>query len=87
MSEINKIMKARLNLTIDQQLLEQIKGYATKKKVSISELVEDYFKHIAKPKSERNILDMVEQLPNPKIDVSGDLKKEYFKNKGKNHGL
>jgi len=42
-------MKARLNLTIDETLLARIKSYSENKKVSISELVEQYFYSISKP--------------------------------------
>ena len=42
-------MKTRLNLTIDDNLLSSMKVYATKQQMSISELVENYFKRITKP--------------------------------------
>ncbi|WP_240768660.1 DUF6364 family protein [Olivibacter sp. XZL3] len=37
-------MKAKLNLTIDKQLLTEVKAYAAQKHSSVSELVEGYFK-------------------------------------------
>lgn len=42
-------MKTRLNLTIDQSLLESMKAYAANKNTSVSELVETCFKKIARP--------------------------------------
>jgi hypothetical protein len=42
-------MKTRLNLTIEDALLKEIKFYARKRKTSVSELVEGYFKAVTKP--------------------------------------
>ena len=36
-------MKARLNITIEENLLSTVKIYASKQHTSISELVENYF--------------------------------------------
>lgn len=37
------IMKTRLNLTIEENLLQRMKAYASRKHISLSELVEGYF--------------------------------------------
>lgn len=74
-------MKARLNLTIDSNLLETIKAYAASKQTSISELVESYFKNISRPAKRKSILDLVEKLPDPKMKFQGDLKVQYFESK------
>jgi hypothetical protein len=58
-------MKERLNLTIDGALLEAMKAYAAGKGMSVSELVESYFRQVTKPVQRRNILDMVDQLEGP----------------------
>ena len=55
-------MKERLNLTIDGALLEAMKVYAAGKGISVSELVESYFRHVTRPVLRHNILDMVDQL-------------------------
>jgi len=55
-------MKERLNLTIDGALLEAMKVYAAGKGISVSELVESYFRQVTRPVSRHNILDMVDQL-------------------------
>jgi antitoxin component of RelBE/YafQ-DinJ toxin-antitoxin module len=39
-------MKSHLNLTIDDNLLKKMKVYAENLRVSLSELVESYFKEV-----------------------------------------
>ena len=55
-------MKERLNLTIDGALLEAMKVYAASKEMSVSELVECYFRSVTKPVQRNNILDLVARL-------------------------
>jgi hypothetical protein len=55
-------MKERLNLTIDGALLEAMKVYAASKEMSVSELVESYFRTVTKPVVRRGILDLVDDL-------------------------
>lgn len=80
-------MKARLNLTIDDSLLATIKAYANKKQTSISELVESYFINVTKPSGRKTIIDMVEKLDNPEIDISADLKKLFYEEQAGKYGL
>jgi Family of unknown function (DUF6364) len=58
-------VKERLNLTIDGALLEAMKAYAASKEMSVSELVESYFRSVTKPVGRDNILDLVDRLPLP----------------------
>jgi DNA-binding transcriptional regulator YbjK len=58
-------VKERLNLTIDGALLEAMKTYAASKQMSVSELVESYFRQVTKPVQRENILDMVDRLEAP----------------------
>lgn len=58
-------MKERLNLTIDGALLEAMKAYAASKEMSVSELVESYFRSVTKPVGRDNILDLVDRLEPP----------------------
>jgi hypothetical protein len=55
-------VKERLNLTIDGALLEAMKAYAASKEMSVSELVESYFRSVTKPMGRDNILDLVDRL-------------------------
>lgn len=71
-------MKSRLNLTIDESLLTVTKLYAEQNRTSISELVEDYFKMLTKPKKRKTIIDLVEELDRPDIDPKADLKELYY---------
>lgn len=81
-------MKARLNLTIDNTLLENMKGYALKRQTSISELVENYFKTVTRPAKRKNIITMVEKLEKPSVvDVKADLKELYYQDKAKKYGF
>lgn len=80
-------MKARLNLTIDDQLLDQMKRYASKQETSVSELVESYFKTLTKKTKNKNILDLVEKLEKPAIDTSADLKALFYKEQSKRYGF
>lgn len=80
-------MKTRLNITIDSDLLLTIKAIASKKQTSMSELVEEYFKVIAKPVKRRNIIDLVESLPAPKIDVEEYLKDLFYQKQSKKYGF
>jgi len=75
-------MKERLNLTIDAGLVESMKSYAASKNMSVSELVESYFRTVTRPLSRANILDMVDQLEKPRFDVDMDLKEHYYQQNG-----
>ncbi len=80
-------MKARLNLTIEDSLLENVKSYAVKQQRSVSELVEGYFKTVTKPSKRKNILHLVEKLDKPVIAEEDDLKDLYYKDNAKKHGF
>lgn len=80
-------MKARLNLTIDQQLLTNVKKIAAKNDTNISEMVSDFFRKIAAPAKKKNIIDMVEQLDKPIIETDADLKELYYKEQGRKYGF
>jgi hypothetical protein len=50
-----------------------MKAYAASKEMSVSELVESYFRSVTKPVQRRNILDLVDELEKPAVGtVSGD---------------
>jgi hypothetical protein len=58
-------MKERLNLTIDGALLEEVKAYAARKEMSVSELVECYFRSVTQPVQNNNILDLMDRIEAP----------------------
>lgn len=80
-------MKTRLNLTIDESILNGVKAYAASRNTSVSELVEEYFKSIHRPSKRKTIIDLVDKLPAPKIDLSGDLKKQYYESQSGKYGF
>ncbi len=80
-------MKNRLNITVDDVLMEQAKRYAARHQTSLSQLVEQYFKTLTPPVREQNILELLEDLPKYKVKVEGDLKKNYYENRKKKYGF
>ena len=82
-----RFMKSRLNLTIENSLLEDVKSYAVKQKRSVSDLVESYFKKVTRPSKRKNIIDLVEKLEKPTIDKNADLKDLYYKENAKKYGF
>jgi len=78
-------MKERLNLTIDADLVASMKAYAASKQMSVSELVESYFRTVTKALPRKNIIDLVDGLERPAIDGQEDLKALYYKEAG--HGV
>ena len=80
-------MKERLNLTIDGDLLNVMKAYAAKKQMSVSELVEGYFRTVTKPVQKKNILDLVRGLKRPAIPEEADLKELYYKEQAEKYGF
>ncbi len=81
------VMKARLNLTIDERLLMSVKKIAKKNDTSVSELVTDFFRKIVKPAKKKNLLDLLENLEKPAIADDADLKELYYKEQGKKYGF
>ena len=80
-------MKTRVNLTIDETLLNKIKRYALKKKVSVSELVESHFKNLTRSARHETIIDIVDRLPKPAIPEDSDLKEGYYEDHAKKYGF
>ena len=79
-------MKARLNLTIEEPLLKEVKKIAAKQHTSVSELVENYFISITKHKK-KTFIEIIDALPKPNIPEDLDLIDEYYKAKMKKYGL
>jgi hypothetical protein len=67
-------MKERLNLTIDAALLEAMKSYAASKEMSVSELVECYFRAVTRPVQQNNILDLIDRLEPPGARLRGQIR-------------
>ena len=80
-------MKNRLNITIDESLMEQAKRYAARHNTSLSQLVEQYFKNLTRPAGKKNILELIKELPKPKTIIKGDLKENYYRRQKKKYGF
>ncbi|MGN6439386.1 MAG: DUF6364 family protein [Agriterribacter sp.] len=83
-------MKSRLNITVDEILMEQAKRYAEKHKTSLSKLIENYFKNLIRPTNKKNVIDLIESLPKPSSRVTNNkenLKEHYFKAKKSKYGF
>lgn len=81
-------MKARVNLTIEQDILQKAKAYAAKMGASVSELVEEYFRKVAEPKEiKTDLFEMVKNLPPVELPEDFDYKEEYYKGKMKKYGF
>lgn len=82
-------MKTRINLTIEEKLVYQIKEYAEEKNTSVSELVEQYFKRLTKPAKKSNLIELVKSLPKVDLgyDDDVDLKKQYYEEKASKYGF
>jgi hypothetical protein len=80
-------MKKRLNITIEENLLNEVKQYAIEQDISISNLVETHFEEILKPKtktkSNLGLIEFLKTLPKSKTEFPEDFdwKETYFKSK------
>ncbi|GMQ24384.1 hypothetical protein Aoki45_10660 [Algoriphagus sp. oki45] len=85
-------MKKKLNLTIDENLLEKIKAYAESKDRSVSDLVQEHFETLVKPRptlpNGMTLVEYMKSLPKSKIEFPEgmDWKDEYYRAKAKKWG-
>jgi hypothetical protein len=80
-------MKTRLNITVDENLLNNAKRYAAKNETSLSQLIEFYFKSLTRPTRRKNIIQLIDKLPKPKIDLPKDLKQAYYEDQKEKYGF
>ena len=81
-------MKSKVNLTIEKDLLSKAKCYAIENQVSVSELVEGYFKQLTKSKRKPDIFELVKQLNiKEKFANIPDLKKAYYEDNAAKYGF
>lgn len=83
-------MKVSFNTTIDAQLPEAVKIVAVKQQMSVSQLIEDYFRTIVRRKQARkkNLLDMVDRLtPNEAIIRQGMEKSAFYEDQQEKYGF
>lgn len=82
-------MKSKINLSIDEKLVYKIKAYAEENNISVSELVEQYFKTKVEPVKRNNLIELVKSLPKVKLPYGDDvdLTKQYYEEKASEYGL
>jgi len=59
-----------------------MKAYAASKNMSVSELVESYFRTVTRILPGKSIVDLVDGLERPDIDGKADLKELFYKENG-----
>lgn len=81
-------MKAKVNLTIESDVLDKAKKYAANMGTSVSEIVENYFRKLtATEVRESNLFKLIESLEQPNIAADLDFKKAYHEAKINKNGL
>ena len=80
-------MKNRLNITVEEDLLNKAKKYAEEHHTSLSQLIGHYLKMLTRKPPRKNILDLVKGLEKPKMDPQADLKKQYFEEQKSKYGF
>lgn len=79
-------MKAKLNLTIEESLLQKVKRIAEERKSSVSQIVEEFFRNFVKTPARESLIDLIENLPESPSE-EGDLIKKYMEENAAKHGL
>lgn len=71
-------MNTKLTLKLDRTVIENAKRYSFQRKVSLSELVENYFRSLTEYSEEKNYSSVVKELSGIiTLESEDDLKKEY----------
>lgn len=84
-------MKKKLNLTIEENLLDKIKQYAEQHETSVSNLVPEHFKTLIKPPATlpngMTLVEYMKSLPKSKMEFPDGMnwKDEYYKAKAKKY--
>lgn len=79
-------MKTTISIDIEKDLLNQAEDYAKQHQLSVSELVELYFRNLSAP-SNKNIIQLIEQLEKPHFDENMDLKKSFYEDQKAKYGF
>jgi hypothetical protein len=81
------LVKAKLNLTIEDTLLTKIKQYAAKRKTSVSELVEAYFTKLTKSSKRPNVVELMDSTETSPINLPDDLIAAYYEERKEKYGF
>ena len=80
-------MKSRLNITVDEELLNKAKSYAEQHQTSLSKLVETYLECLTKKPSKENVIELVRKLKKPALPPDTNLKKQYYEEQKNKYGF
>lgn len=85
-------MNTKLTLTLEKEIIEEAKKYASKKGRSLSEMVENYFKYITESKTHsattEELSPRVQKLRGVlKVDSSFNYKNKLNEAKEEKHGI
>lgn len=84
-------MNTKLTLTLEKEVIEQAKKYASQNGISLSEMVENYFKYLTEFKPEEKIEKLSPRIKKlrgiMKVNSDFDYKKVLDKERSKKHGV
>ena len=80
-------MKNRLNITVDDSLVDRAKQYAAQHHTSLSQLVEDYFRELTRLPQRKNVRDLLKELPRPDLSDGTAIKSHYYESRKKKYGF
>jgi len=85
-------MNTKLTLTLEKEIIEQAKKYASNKGRSLSEMVENYFRYVTESKTQpvekEQLSPRVQKLRGIlKVDSSFDYKNDLNEAKDNKHGI
>jgi hypothetical protein len=80
-------MKSRLNITVEEDLLNRAKVYAEQHQTSLSHLIETYLERLTKKPTKENVITLVRNLKKPEIALDIDLKKQYYEEQKGKYGF
>jgi hypothetical protein len=82
-------MKSRLNVTVDESLIEEAKLYAEKQNKSLSQIIEESLKKLVmrKPPKKQNILELLKTLPKPKSNFDQTSRESYYEERKGKYGF
>ncbi|WP_133551869.1 DUF6364 family protein [Algoriphagus boseongensis] len=81
-------MKKKLNITIEEKLLDKIKAYAESQERSVSDLVQEHFESLLKPRplfpKGMTLIEFMKSLPKSQVEFPEEInwKEEYRKSRG-----
>lgn len=81
-------MKKPLNISLDENLISEVKKYAEANEISISSMVEDYFETLLRPKRSLkenvSLVEFVKKMPENQAEFEKDIdwKRDYYFRKG-----